>query len=316
MAFSFPVLGAIYHSDVYLQVVGNMKNDIPYITFKPATTENFGFEIVPIEKIANRNYENEHNSELPHQLKFYSLIFFTEGKGRHFIDFKWHPVGGSSLVYLAKEQVNAFDFSTDLKGYCMVFKEEFFVSCFPNLSEDFVFRLFNPQLFSPILQIPKESDFVDYFNLLRNEFNSKKTFNQNEIIKSLLTILISKAENFKQNQSKSIENSSKLLVFQKFNSLLEYYYTESRNASFYANKLAITYKHLNSICKELMHKTAKSIINDFIVLQAKRKLINSDIKSAQLAHFLGFEDPTNFTKYFKKLTGLTPKSFKNTLLIK
>ena len=55
-----------------------------------------------------------------------------------------------------------------------------------------------------------------------------------------------------------------------------------------------------------------SIINDFIVLQAKRKLINSDIKSAQLAHFLGFEDPTNFTKYFKKLTGLTPKSFKNT----
>lgn len=105
------------------------------------------------------------------------------------------------------------------------------------------------------------------------------------------------------------------MVFQKFNSLLKYYYTESRNASFYANKLAITYKHLNSICKELMHKTAKSIINDFIVLQAKRKLINSDIKSAQLAHFLGFEDPTNFTKYFKKLTGLTPKSFKNTLLI-
>ena len=292
-----------------------MTKDIPHIKFNPATTENLGFEIVPIEKIANRNYTNEHNSELPHQLKFYNLIHFTEGKGRHFIDFKWHPVQESSLVYLAKEQVHAFDFSTDLKGYCMVFTEEFFVSCFSNLTEDFVFRLFNPQLFSPILQIPKESDFVNYFNLLRKEFNSKKSFNQNEIIKSLLTILISKVENIRQNQSKSFKDSSKLLVFQKFNSLLDNHYTESRNANFYAEKLAVTYKHLNSICKELMNKTAKSIIDDFIVLQAKRKLINSYIKSTQLAYSLGFEDPTNFTKYFKKQTGLTPKSFTNTYLI-
>jgi len=290
-----------------------MTKDIPHIKFNPATADNFGFEIVSIEKISKKIDNNGHNSELPHQLKFYNLIYFTKGSGRHFIDFNWYPVRKNTLVYLAKEQVNAFDFSTDLKGYCMVFTEEFFVSCFSNLTEDFVFRLFNPQLFSPILQIPKESDFVDYFNLLRKEFNSKKSFNQNEIIKSLLTILISKAENIKQNQSKSFKDSSKLLVFQKFNSLLENHYTESRNASFYANKLAVTYKHLNSICKELMNKTAKSIIDDFIVLQAKRKLINSDIKSTQLAYNLGFEDPTNFTKYFKKLTGLTPKSFLKSL---
>ena len=290
-----------------------MTKDIPHIKFNPATADDFGFEIVSIEKIANRNYTNEHNSELPHQLKFYNLILFTEGKGSHFIDFKWHPVQESSLVYLAKEQVHAFDFSTDLKGYCMVFTEQFFVSCFSNLNEDFVFRLFNPQLFSPILNIPKESDFVEYFNLLRQEFNSPKSFNQKIILNSLFTILISKVENIKQHQSYSFSNTSKVILFQQFTSLIENHYSESRNASFYANKLAVTYKHLNIICKELVNKTAKRVIDDFIVLQAKRKLINSTIKSTELAYNLGFEDPTNFTKYFKKLTGLTPKSFLKSL---
>ncbi|MEP2935765.1 MAG: helix-turn-helix domain-containing protein [Gilvibacter sp.] len=286
-----------------------MKKGIPNINFKPANDENFGFEIVPIEKIANRKQTKDHNSQKPHQLKFYNLLFFTKGEGRHFIDFKWYSVKENTLVYLSKEQINAFDFSTNLQGYCMVFTEAFFVSCFSNFTDNFVFRLFNPELFSPILQIPKESDFVHYFNLLQIEFNKKQAFNQKDIIKALLTILISKAENIKQNQNKIHFDSSKLNLFQNFNSLIENHYTKSRNASFYANKLAITYKHLNTTCKELMNKTAKNVIDDFIVLQAKRKLINSSIKSTELAYDLGFEDPTNFTKYFKNQTGLTPKSF-------
>jgi YesN/AraC family two-component response regulator len=191
----------------------------------------------------------------------------------------------------------------------MVFTETFFMNCFSNYTGNFVFRLFNPQLFSPILKIPKDSDFVDYFNLLKLEFNMQDAFNQKDIIKSLLTILISKAENLKQKQSKTPLNSSTLNLFQNFNSLIENHYTESRNANFYANKLAVTYKHLNITCKKLMNKTAKNVIDDFIVLQAKRKLINTSIKSNELAYDLGFEDPTNFTKYFKKQTGLTPNSF-------
>ena len=119
-----------------------MKKDIPHIKFNPTTAENFGFEIVPIEKIANRKQTEKHNSQLPHQLKFYNLLFFTKGEGRHFIDFKWYPVQENTLVYLSKEQVNAFDFSTNLKGYCMIFTEALFMNCFSNYTSNFVFRPF------------------------------------------------------------------------------------------------------------------------------------------------------------------------------
>ena len=70
---------------------------IPHIVFKPnklnsKTSSNFGFEIVPIEKVTEFKEKGSHNPELPHQLKFYNLIFFTEGSGRHFIDFNWFSV--------------------------------------------------------------------------------------------------------------------------------------------------------------------------------------------------------------------------------
>lgn len=292
-----------------------MAKDIPHISFNPASTDNFGFEIVPIEKIAKEKNEHKHNPELPHQLKFYNLIFFTEGSGRHFIDFNWYPVQQNSLVYLTKDQINAFEFSEKLKGYCIIFTEEYFVDSFSNLTDDFVFRLFNPELFSPILQISQNSDFLSYFNLLLKEYGNSSSFNHKIIIDSLLTILISKAENLKQNMTFHIPDSSKIILYQNFISLIEKKLTKSRSANFYAKELAISYKHLNTICKELINKTAKNVIDDFIILQAKRNLINSTTNSSELAYKLGFEDPTNFTKYFKKSTGLTPKSFIKSLSI-
>ncbi len=292
-----------------LNVVGNMTKNIPHIHFKPSTNVNYGFEIVPIERISLKRNNTLHNSEQPNQLKFFNLIYFTEGTGRHFIDFNWYPIQQNTLVYLAKEQINAFDFSTDLKGYCLVFTEEFLVECFSNLSKDFVFRLFNPQLFSPILLIPNDSDFKTYFELLKKEYSESTLLTQKTIVESLFIILVSTAENLKQNQTLYIKDSSRIKIFQKFSSLIEKQLIQSRSAVFYAKELAITYKHLNSICKELVNKTAKNVIDDFVILQAKRNLINSNMKSNELAYKLGFEDPTNFTKYFKKHTGLTPNAY-------
>ncbi len=288
-----------------------MNTDIPRIEFNPATKENFGFEIISIQDIADRRHLFDHDPELPHQLKFYNLILFTEGQGKHFIDFKWYPVQQNSLIYLTKEQVNAFHFSKHVKGICLIFSEEFFITSFSHLPKDFVFRLFNPQLFSPIIQTPQNDDFTKYLELLQAEYSNSNSFNHTTILKSLFIILLSKAEQIKQRQTFHITDDTRIQLFKRFTNLLETHFSKSRSAEFYANKLNISYKHLNTVCKELIHKTAKNVINDFIILQAQRSLINSTVKSTELAYQLGFEDPTNFTKYFKKYTGLTPKEFKN-----
>lgn len=290
-----------------------MKKEIPHVAYNPANQKHAGFEIVPLQQIVQNQDQYEPHPNLPHQLRFYNLIFFTEGTGQHFIDFNWYPVEKGSIVYLAKEQVNAFELSEGLKGFCIIFTEKYFVECFSTLPNEFVFRLFNPELSSPVVNIPKESDFYEYFNLLNKEYNNESLFNRKNILDSLFVILISKLEGIKQHESAHRLDSSKTIIFRRFTSLLETNFAKHRDAQFYAKELAITYKHLNTICKDVINKTAKNVIDDFIILQAKRNLINSELKSSELAYILGFEDPTNFTKYFKKKTGLTPKSFKTEL---
>jgi hypothetical protein len=75
--------------------------------------------------------------------------------------------------------------------------------------------------------------------------------------------------------------------------LLEKHYVASRNASFYADLMGITYKTLNQLCK-----------------LAKRKLIVDDVSINEVSDKLGFEEVTNFIKYFKKHTQKTPSQFK------
>jgi len=303
----------VIHDDLFIAI--KMKNTIPKIKFHSANPTVSGFEIIPLEKIANNKKQYDVDPESPHQLKFYNLIYITEGMGTHFIDFDWYPIASNHLIYLAKEQVNAFKFTQGLKGYCIIFTEDYFIHGFSSLPHDFVMRLFNPQLFSPILKISEPSELLQYLDLLNKEFRNSSAFNQQEILKSLFTIFLSKAEQLKVDQTNHIKDKGKMGIFQQFFSLLESSYTMSRSADYYARELAISYKHLNAICKELTCKTAKGIINNYIILQAKRNLINTAKKSSEIAYLLGFDDPTNFTKYFKNHTGLTPNLFKKSFFL-
>jgi AraC-like DNA-binding protein len=284
--------------------------DIPSIKFNHKAFPQSGLEVITLESLAKRKDTFEHSPEKPHQINFYMLIFYTNGLSKQLVDYEWYNVKKNTLIYLSKEQVNAFRFNKDLAGYCMLFSKEYFEKRFNFLTNETVFRLFTPYLFSPTLQIPANSDFQNYFELLYKEYSRIEQFNQESIIDALFTVILTKAEQFKQIQTSKLNDSSKTKLFLRFYNLLSEKFINSRSAEFYAKELAVTYKHLNSVCKELLNKTAKKFIDDYIILEAKRRLINSELKSTELAYFLGFEDPTNFIKYFKKITGLTPNSFK------
>lgn len=290
-----------------------MDQQIPPVNFNNSTT-GLGIDIVSIEKLSKNRKSYEIDPGIPHQLKFYNFIFFTEGAGRHFVDFKWYPVQKNTLVYMTQNQINAFDFNDTLKGFCIIFTETFFVQALAHLPKDIVFRLFNPQLFSPLLQIPKTSDFMRFIEHFETEYFSNKEGHRETILEALFVILVSKAETIKQDQTFCIKDNLKVKRLHQFTELVERYYTHSRNAVFYAEKLNISYKHLNAISKELLGKTAKNLIDDYIILQAKRRLINTSITIAELSYELGFEDPTNFNKYFKNRTNTTPKHFRKEIL--
>ena len=278
-----------------------MTNEIPYIQFKPNHTKVKGIEIITLESLIKRKNDLDHFPEKAHQLDFYMLVFYSQGETEHLVDFVWHKVKKNTVLYLTKGQINAFKFSKNVKGYLIIFSENYFKSQLNKLPKNVVIRLFTSHLFSPKIQVPESSNVSDYINLFYDEFYKEKgEFNKTNIINSLYTVIFSKLEQLKKYQTFHIKESNKLELFLKFKTLLEQYYSKSRNADFYANKMNMTYKHLNTICKEVAGSTAKQFIDEFVILEAKRKLINSSIKSTELAYTIGFEEATNFIKYFKK----------------
>ncbi len=251
--------------------------EIPSIEFKSSYQHIEGVEIIPLERIKGKGGDLNHDPEKSHQLQFYNINFYTSGESEQLVDFKWYPIKKNTVIYLTKDQVTAYKFTPGLQGYCILFTQKYFELCFSHISKELIYRIFNHYLFPPSIQIPEENDFGDYFQLFHKEFSSETKFEKATIISSLFSILLVKLEELKQKTESSIQDSSKLLLISRFTILVKNNYKMNRNAAFYAGKLLITYKHLNVACKEILNRTAKQFIDDFIILEAKRKLINSEI---------------------------------------
>ena len=104
-------------------------------------------------------------------------------------------------------------------------------------------------------------------------------------------------------------SAKRIDTFYQFIHMLEDHTIQTRDASHYASQLNITYKSLNEICKAVSQQTAKQLIDGEVILEAKRKLATESIQTQVLSDFLGFDEVTNFVKYFKKHTGQTPLQF-------
>ena len=287
------------------------KKDIPNVEFDAAKPDNSGIDIVTISSLKTRINEFDHNPENAHQVAFNMIVFYTAGVSKQLVDFVWHDVRENTVIHLSKGQINAFKFTEDLEGYILLFTENYLKKQVNSLPKNEIIRLFNSHLFSPIIQIPDDSIVKTYIELFYLEYsNFDEGHNQEQIYDSLYSIIFSKLEKLKEYQTFHIKRSEKLNLFLNFKTLLESNFNKCRNADFYAERLNITYKHLNTISKETISLTAKQFIDEFIILEAKRLLINSGIKSTELSYSLGFEEPTNFVKYFKKHTGFTPNQFK------
>lgn len=105
-------------------------------------------------------------------------------------------------------------------------------------------------------------------------------------------------------------NSYQSDCFERFMALLESNTLLTRDAKSFAIKIGTTYKTLNKICKLASQQTAKQLVDGHTILEAKRQLTIENIQVQQLSEKLGFDEPSNFVKYFKKHALLTPYQFK------
>jgi len=98
--------------------------------------------------------------------------------------------------------------------------------------------------------------------------------------------------------------------------LMDQYYKTLRRPSEYAGMLYITPNHLNTLCQDLLGRSAGEVIRDRVLLEAKRLLTNAGMTATEIAYELNFQDNSYFNRFFKKYEGVTPDEFRRRHILK
>jgi len=80
----------------------------------------------------------------------------------------------------------------------------------------------------------------------------------------------------------------------------------------YAQKLKVSAAHLNKICRQYSGLSAQQMVHHKLISEIKKQLRNNrSVK--QIAYEFDFSDPSNFNRFFKKLTGTTAQQYRDSL---
>lgn len=282
-----------------------------HIKFKNSQNANSGFDIIALEALFRRD-DLDHSPFDFHLVEFYLLLIIEEGTGKHTIDFTRYNYARGSIITIRKDQIHKFHFDASVKGTVLLFTDDFLVSYLEKLEALKSLQLFNELLGKPKIQL-KPILFQEILHILERlkteYFNINDTYSLG-IIRSELHILLAKLFRMKYHDDSVASEKKYLNDFVTLQNLVEQHALQYKKVSFYADKLAKSTKTLNNITKAIIHKSTKDFIDDIATKQIKRLLINTELNIKEIAYLSGFEETTNFYKYFKRQTNFTPEAFR------
>lgn len=246
----------------------------------------------------------------PHRKNYYLFAFVQEGSSRHWIDDVPYIVKPGHFYFTVLQQVHLKEEICPMKGFVAYFTEEFLL-----LEENRMLR----QL--PILQNPagahelvlNTADIAYLEDVMRKmvaEYNNDSQWH-NQMLTSWLRVLViylSRLYTGQFGESKINRNHQLLKSFQQ---LISEHYANTHDVAAYADLLNITPGYLNDMVKQQSGKTAISHIHNRLLVEAKRRMLHTNLSVKQIADELGFDDAAYFNRFFKRLAGDTPVSYRH-----
>lgn len=250
----------------------------------------------------------------PHRHNYYTVLIVNKAKGQHKIDFNSYELSNKQIYFVAPGQVHQVIEKEKSFGFAMTFSNHFLIENSIRLSFIESLNLFQNYGQNPPL-IPTKNQFEaieGFSNQIFNLFNSEANMKFLSIGAFLKLLLIECNNICSINPIESDTDSSGDNLIRVFKKEVENNYKKEHSTTFYANQLHITPDHLNRTVKSKIGKTAKDYIQARIITEAKRLLYFTDLSNKEIGYELGFNEPANFSAFFKKHTQVSPSNFKKT----
>ncbi len=259
-------------------------------------------------------HENGCGSMPPHIHEFYQIIWFRHGKGNHRIDFTDYPVTDNTIFFVAPGQIHAFDGTGNYEGVIILFNASFLADEESSESIFLKYNVFNAYDSSPYYKVGNEE--AERLMFLVNEMNREYTltgaFAHKDYMQYLLRLFLVRVQRSgeRKEEAKLYVSNIANRTFVRFRQLLEQNFHNVHTVQEYADMLNISARTLTKYVSQSAHSSPLQIINDRIVLEAKRLLQHTSLNIKEIGYSLGFEDPSYFAKFFKRQEGIMPSEFR------
>ncbi|KXH85156.1 helix-turn-helix domain-containing protein [Chryseobacterium kwangjuense] len=245
-----------------------------------------------------------------HQLSFYEILFIEEGSGTFTLDENKMTISSGTIFFTSPGQIRRWDIDKKIKGYTIFFEKDFLHLFFSDELFLYRFQYFHQYSRPNEMQI-EETHFEKCLGLLHEierEFGQLQN-DSNHLIRSLLYQLLVVLNRYYAGVYDVQRDTYVHADFYRFRSLLEKKFMEDHNVESYTRMLNISPGFLNKICRQFSGLSAQQMIHYKRISEIKKELYQN--KSAkEIAYELGFSDPSNFNRFFKKLTGTTPQQYR------
>lgn len=256
--------------------------------------------------------EGGYDYSRPHRHAYYEIFFFESGGGEHDIDFNTFRIESPSLHFVSPGQVHEVRRDADSYGCVLLFTAEFYYLHLANKDLLYDLPFLNNNHLRPILNLSPEeaADVRALTGGMRQEYESAHPYGE-EMIRSLLNLLLLKARRmFEGRQPEPEVESGESRLVRDLRMMVDRNFHAMHAVSAYANALHVTPGHLNDVTKQVTGKTVSALIQERIVLEAKRMLVHSEQSIKEIAYALGFDDPSYFTRFFRERAGTSPGTFR------
>jgi AraC family transcriptional activator of pobA len=300
-----------------------MPTEVP--TFTSATLSEVVFKRPSLQLFHDRHLESFHINRIedarqgmtfpmpPHRKIMIDFIVVTRGQLIRHIGLTSYVVPAGSFIFLPAYQIS-FDewMSDDIQGYYCHFTPELLSHRWQkeDIDKAFTFLRFHgqslitpePSLFNDALLLVSRLERA-YINQQCDSFDLLRLY--------LLTLLTELTEGVASAQlPETLAANAAVRLTQAYKNALARFIYKKQTVSDYASLLNISPNHLNKCVKMATGQSARDLLDEMILLEAKYLLTQTDLTIGEIAYKIGQQEPGNFTRYFKNKTGITPRDFR------
>lgn len=274
-----------------------------YNRFTVNNTQSFTWQTTSIQ-IYDLNFINKYiDTPTPiYKTAYYCFIFLKSGRITQQFGATTLEINAPAFVIILDEIAQSIKhIDPESEGYVIVSEQQ-------NLME-----ILNPIDLCKLYEVDNvlgisnyDANWLNALILLMQPEIEKKNVNKN-ILESLFKTFIHKVLEL-SDCDKKFDTAQMIAV--EFKKLVFKNYSVHHTISFYAQRLKVSENYLNKCVKSVFNKTPKQLLIEIVIQQSKFLLLDESKNVAEVSFDVNFDDPSYFTRIFKKVTGVTPSKFR------